>query len=190
MTVLTVLGADFSLQDSTNTTSITLVFRQGSNRASVESTQCALVDAHEIAECRNEVYFSMAITSTRPQLKLQQPLTATVSIRDSNTTCTCPVAGIKPMPVLMWIHLCSPIVESPATSDGNMESLYFTLLVAASALVVLLSCVQLLVLTVFCHYCRRQRHMHKGYTSTLECRCAKMYIVVFASAQHNMTNVC
>lgn len=89
-----VLGADFSLQDSTNATSVTLIFRQGSNRASVETTRCALVDAHEIAECRNEVYFSMTITSTSPQLKLQHPLAATVFIRDSNTTCTCPVEGI------------------------------------------------------------------------------------------------
>lgn len=94
VTVQAVLGDDFSLQGSTNTASITLVFRRGRNRTSVETTQCALIDAHEIAECRTDVYFSMTITSTSPPVTLQQPLTSTVSIRESNTTCLCPIAGI------------------------------------------------------------------------------------------------
>ena len=71
-----------------------LLFRRGSSRQSVETTQCEVIDTIEIAECREEVQFNMNITSTTPPLTIQQPLTATVSISDSNTTCICPVTGM------------------------------------------------------------------------------------------------
>ena len=91
-----VLGTDYRLGDTsglyTTNSATVLVFRRGS---SIDRRQCLLVDTFTAPQCREYVHFNMTLSSTTPPVGLQEPLTASVSFTDSNTSCLCPKISIE-----------------------------------------------------------------------------------------------